>query len=42
LYTGHMSPRELELAGLLSGPPEALDMAAQLFAGPAPTMFDMF
>ncbi len=42
LYTGHMSPHELELAGLLTGPPAALDLAATLFAGPAPTMSDMF
>ncbi|HTE06269.1 MAG TPA: GNAT family N-acetyltransferase [Planctomycetota bacterium] len=42
LYTGHMSPRELELAGLLAGPEPALEIAAALFAAPAPTMLDMF
>ncbi len=42
LYTGHLTPRELEVAGLLSGAPEALDLAASLFAGPAPVMTDMF
>jgi len=42
LYTGYMSPRELELAGMLTGPPAAMDLAATLFAGPAPTMSDMF
>jgi predicted acetyltransferase len=42
LYTGHLSPRELRLAGLLDGPEESLESAARLFAGPEPWMQDNF
>jgi predicted acetyltransferase len=42
LYSSYMAPGELLAAGLLAGPPEALDVAASLFAGPAPVMSDMF
>lgn len=42
LYSGHMTPDALAVAGLLQGPPEACALAAALFAGPAPTMSDMF
>ncbi|MHC5209448.1 MAG: GNAT family N-acetyltransferase [Planctomycetota bacterium] len=42
LYSGHMTPDALAVAGLADGPPEARALAAALFAGPAPTMSDMF
>jgi predicted acetyltransferase len=42
LYSGHVSPDALAVAGLAEGPPEALALAAALFAGPAPSMPDMF
>ena len=42
LYSAHMPPAALAAAGLLEGPPEALAVAASLFAGPAPVMSDMF
>jgi predicted acetyltransferase len=42
LYSGHMSPDALAVAGLVQGPPEARALAAALFAGPAPAMSDMF
>jgi len=42
LYSGHLSPWQLRQAGLLDGDEAALDLAAALFAGPAPAMSDMF
>lgn len=42
LYTGYMSPTDLELTGLLSGPDEAFSTASTIFAGPAPWMPDIF
>ena len=42
LYSGHMTPDALAVAGLAQGPPEARALAAAFFAGPAPTMSDMF
>jgi hypothetical protein len=37
-----MAPDALAVAGLAEGPPEARALAAALFAGPAPSMPDMF
>lgn len=42
LFSGHLSPGQLEAAGLIAGPPAQLDLAGALFAGPAPAMTDMF
>lgn len=42
LYTGYLSPHALAQSGLLDGPPEALDAAAALFAGPAPWLPEIF
>lgn len=42
LYTGHLSPADLKLAGYLEGPDEDLAKAALMFAGPAPWMPDVF
>ncbi|HZM00717.1 MAG TPA: sterol carrier protein domain-containing protein, partial [Planctomycetota bacterium] len=42
LYSGHLSPGLLQQAGLLDGDAAALELAAALFAGPAPAMADMF
>ncbi|UCC29574.1 MAG: GNAT family N-acetyltransferase [Phycisphaerales bacterium] len=42
LYTGHLSPADLKLAGYLDGPDEDLAKAALVFAGPAPWMPDIF
>jgi predicted acetyltransferase len=42
LYTGFMGPEVLQAAGRVQGPPEALRGAAAVFAGPTPTMADMF
>jgi predicted acetyltransferase len=42
LYSGHLSPWQLRQAGLVDGDEAALDLAAALFAGPAPAMSDMF
>lgn len=42
LYTGHRSPAQLALAGMVSGDRAALERAAAVFAGPSPWMADMF
>ena len=42
LYTGHLSPGPLRIAGLLDGTEEAMRKAEALFAGPAPWMSDHF
>lgn len=42
LYTGLLDPFELAVAGLLSGPDEALDQLRAAFAGPRPTLVDFF
>ena len=42
LYTGFLSPDLLRMAGRLEGSDEAMRRAAAVFAGPAPTMADMF
>jgi predicted acetyltransferase len=42
LYSGHLAPRALRVAGLLDGPERDLDAAAAIFAGPAPWMSEMF
>lgn len=42
LYTGHLSPDQLVLTGLLEGPEPEREAAAAVFAGPAPWMRDMF
>jgi predicted acetyltransferase len=42
LYTGHLSPAALRLAGLLDGPEEELRCAAALFGGPAPWFTEGF
>lgn len=42
LYTGHLSPRALRIAGLLDGSEDAARTAESLFAGPAPWMADRF
>jgi predicted acetyltransferase len=42
LYSGHATPRQLVMAGLAEGDETAQDVAEALFAGPAPTMADMF
>lgn len=42
LYTGHLSVATLENIGWLEGPPEALQAAQTVFAGPAPWMSDGF
>lgn len=42
LITSHLSAEQLQSAGLLDGPPEALAAATAAFAGPAPWMNDRF
>jgi predicted acetyltransferase len=42
LFTGFRDPWTLRGAGLLDGPPAALERAAALFAGPLPCMTDYF
>ncbi|NBD11466.1 MULTISPECIES: enhanced intracellular survival protein Eis [Corallococcus] len=42
LYTGFLTPRALQLAGMLSADDASLDAASALFAGPSPSMRDMF
>lgn len=42
LYTGFLSPFALRRMGLCDGPEEALRAAQGLFAGPAPSMPDMY
>ena len=42
LYSGHLSPGQLRQAGLIEGDAAAFELAAALFAGPAPAMSDMF
>jgi predicted acetyltransferase len=42
IYTGHLSPRELLVAGLIDGPERDVAAAAKVFAGPAPWMPDFF
>ncbi len=42
LYTGYASPDQLHAAGLLDGPAPERHLAAALFAGPSPSLADMF
>jgi predicted acetyltransferase len=42
LFTGFLTPRALQLAGMLSADDASLDTASALFAGPAPSLRDMF
>ena len=42
LYTGFLPPSTLVQTGALEAPPEALELAATLFAGPLPWMLDRF
>lgn len=42
LYSGWQSPDQLVLAGLAEGPPDQRALAAAAFAGPPPSMIDMF
>lgn len=42
IYSGHLSPQQAKLVGLLDGDEAALDAAAAIFAGPAPWMADRF
>ena len=42
LYTGYLTPRDVALAHLATGPEESLNIAAALFAGPTPWMRDEF
>jgi predicted acetyltransferase len=42
MYTGHLTPAALQLAGLLNGEDTVLSAAAHTFAAPAPWMLDMF
>jgi predicted acetyltransferase len=42
LFTGHLSARELKMAGLLDGPAAHLARLDVAFAGPAPWMLDSF
>ena len=42
LYSGYLSPLELQTAGYLEGPENELIAAGALFAGPTPWMPDMF
>ncbi|ACY16077.1 GNAT family N-acetyltransferase [Haliangium ochraceum] len=42
LYSGHLSPQQLALAGRLEATPSMLARAAAAFAGPAPSLPDFF
>ncbi len=42
LYSGHRAASQLHAVGKLSATPEMLELADALFAGPAPSMPDMF
>lgn len=42
LYSGYLSPRELQALELIDGPPEALATAELLFGGQRPWLPDMF
>jgi predicted acetyltransferase len=42
LYTGHLAPCQLQLLGLLEGPPDELELCSLLFSGPRPWMGDIF
>lgn len=42
LYTGFTSPAQLALAGLATGPDDALARLGAAFAGPPPVLFDFF
>ena len=42
LFTGFRSPQQLALAGLLDGPPAALEVLAAMFAGTPPVALDFF
>jgi len=42
LYTGFMSADDLNVAGYIDGPDEALARATAIFAGPAPWLADFF
>jgi predicted acetyltransferase len=42
LFTGFRDPAQLALAGLVEGPPQALALLGGAFAGPSPTLVDIF
>ncbi|RKH39322.1 GNAT family N-acetyltransferase [Corallococcus llansteffanensis] len=42
LFTGFLSPRALQLAGMLEADDASLEVASALFSGPSPSMRDMF
>lgn len=42
LYSGHLTPAELQLGGALSGPPAQLATLGLVFSSPRPWMADMF
>ena len=42
LFTGHRSAEQIRIGGLCDGPEETLALATALFAGPAPSMPDIF
>jgi len=42
LYTGYMTPAQLDLTGLLHGRPEHLSAIEAVFAGPPPCMLELF
>lgn len=42
LFTGFRSPQQLALAGLLDGPPAALDLLGAMFTGTSPVALDFF
>ena len=42
LYSGHLTPAELQLGGTLNGPPAQLATLGLAFSGPRPWMADMF
>ena len=42
LYTGFRTASQLALAGLLDGPPAAVEVLDALFGGPPPVLLDFF
>ena len=42
LFSGHLSPQQLEKSSQIEGPEADLEMAATVFAGPVPWMSDAF
>lgn len=42
LMTGHLSAEQIQMMGLLDGPPDVLAAASAVFAGPAPGMSERF